>query len=65
MSELNELKCVRCNEMLTFQNSHKLVFDDFALIRPSIYLDLYVCVRCGHIELFDHDVARDERSTEV
>ena len=65
MSEPSELKCVRCSELLTFQGTHKLVFDDFALMRPSIYLDLYVCVSCGHIELFDHDVARDKRANDL
>jgi hypothetical protein len=65
VSEAPVLKCVRCGELISFQGSHKLVFDDFALIRPSIYLDLYVCVSCGHIEMFDHDVARDQRSKDL
>jgi hypothetical protein len=57
MNGQNGVTCLRCQEPLDYKGAHKLVYDDFALIRPSTMLDLYSCPKCGHIEMFDRDVA--------
>lgn len=57
---LPEPECLRCHTEMRYRGARTMLGATGNLFSNSETLDLYVCPRCGHAELFASEVASDQ-----
>lgn len=63
--EVAELRCLRCSVPLRFEGFQRLQRSNLelrdGLFASEVRTEMYVCPRCGHLELFHPDVGQEFR----